>query len=124
MGQDIASRSFTDADFSAFAEALRRETETLESWLAEGRFAEEHPVGGFELEAWLTDPEFRPAPLNDVVLERMDDPLLTTELARFNIELNSEPCTLADTALRCMQVGLDDAWQRCRNGVAGFACLT
>ncbi len=119
MGQDIASRSFTDADFAAFTEALRRETETLESWLADGRFSEEHPVGGFELEAWLTDPEFRPAPLNDVVLERMDDPLLTTELARFNIELNTEPCTLADAALGRMQAGLDDTWQRCRNGVAG-----
>jgi len=120
MGRDIDSRTFTDEDFARFSARLADETAQLEQWLTEGRFSEAHPVGGFELEAWLTDPEFFPAPLNDAVLERMADPLLTTELARFNIELNTAPCTLEGPALGRMQVGLDDIWQRCRNGVAAL----
>ncbi len=117
MGRDIASRSFTDADFAAFSERLKSDTETLERWLADGYFCEAHPVGGFELEAWLTDHDFRPAPLNEEVLRHLQDPLLTTELARFNIELNTEPAALCGNTLRTMQTGLDATWQRCRAGV-------
>lgn len=120
MGQDIASRKFTDRDFAAFEEQLRIETEMIERWFVDGTLADEPPVGGLELEAWLTDPDFRPAPLNEEVLERMQDPLLTTELARFNIELNAHACPLTGGALSRMQAGLDDTWRRCRNGVAGL----
>jgi len=120
MGQDIATRAFTDADFEAFGRRLRAETETLERWFADGVLAQSPPVGGYELEAWLTDPEFRPAPLNDTVLQRMDDPLLTTELARFNLELTGHPRRLTGGALGQLQAGLDDTWRRCRNGVAAL----
>lgn len=120
MGQDIASREFTAADFAAFDERLARETAILEQWLAEERFAEAQPVGGAELEAWLTDRDFRPAPLNDVLLARLQDPLLTTELARFNVELNTAPARLTGPALARMQADLDATWQRCRNGMAAL----
>lgn len=120
MGEDISSREFTDADFAAFSDKLAQETATLQQWLAEGRFAEDHPVAGFELEAWLTDPEHRPAPLNDLLLQRLNDPLLTTELARFNVELNTVPATLTGPALARLQADLDATWLRCRNGVAAL----
>lgn len=113
MGRDIDRHEFTEEDFATFHERLTAETETLGRWFDEGRLAEEPPVGGFELEAWLTDPEYRPAPLNEALLERGRDQLLTTELAQFNIELNTEPRTLRGDALRRMHEGLDATWQAC-----------
>jgi len=122
MGRDIESSAFTQADFDAFAERLQSETARLRAWFDEGRLAEGPPVGGFELEAWLTDAEWRPAPCNEALLTRLEDPLLTAELARFNLELNTEPRTLAGDTLTRMQRSLDDTWRRCRNGAAVLGC--
>ncbi len=120
MGRDIATSEFTDADFDAFAERLDRETRLLEQWLEQGRFAESAPVGGFELEAWLTDAQWLPATRNEELLARMQDPLLTTELARYNLELNTHPRALRDDALQRMHAGLADTWRRTRNGAAAL----
>jgi len=118
MGRDIQTSAFSEADFDAFSERLRAETACLQTWFDEGRMAEAAPIGGFELEAWLTDADWAPAPLNEALLERLDEPLLTTELARFNVELNTEPRALAGDALERMQHSIDDTWRRCRNGAA------
>ncbi|MDZ7747423.1 MAG: glutamate--cysteine ligase [Halofilum sp. (in: g-proteobacteria)] len=120
MGRDIDSSEFTDDDFREFAARLDAETRTLERWFTDGTLSESRPVGGFELEAWLTDPDWSPAPGNDALLRRLDDPLLTTELARFNIELNTAPRCLEGDALERMQRGLDDTWRRTRNGAAAL----
>ena len=120
MGRDIASSAFTEADFRAFAERLDAETRLVERWFREGTLAEADPVGGFELEAWLTAPDWSPAPRNDALLARLDDPMLTTELARFNVELNTAPRALRDDALERMQRGLEDTWRRARNGAAAL----
>ena len=116
MGRDISTSDFTAADFRAFHRRLADETALLQQWFDHGRLAEDPPVGGFELEAWLTDAAGRPAALNEALLERLQDPLLTTELAQFNVELNSEPRALRADALRRMEAGLDDTWGRCSAG--------
>ena len=75
-----------------------------------------HPrarVGGFELEAWLIDDAAQPAPLNDVFLERLDNPMVVPELARFNIELNDHPQHLWGTALSRMEASLGETWRQC-----------
>jgi len=120
MGQNIDRSEFTDQDFVDFTERLRAETDELATWFEEGRLDEENWIGGFELEAWLTDAEWSPAPLNQALLERMDDPLLTNELALFNIELNTEARTLAGNVLGRMEHSLADTWRRCRNGAAAL----
>lgn len=120
MGRDIERSEFTDEDFERFSERLRAETALLERWFAEGVMAEDAPVGGFELEAWLADTAWLPAPRNDELLERLADSLLTTELARFNVELNTPPRALTGDALERMERGLEDTWRRCRNGAAAL----
>jgi gamma-glutamyl:cysteine ligase YbdK (ATP-grasp superfamily) len=120
MGRDIASSEFTDEDFRAFSQRLDAETRLVQRWFTDGTLSESAPVGGFELEAWLTGPDWRPAARNDDVLQRMSDPLLTTELARFNIELNTHPRHLSGDALERMQHGLEDTWRRTRNGAAAL----
>jgi len=98
MGRDISTSAFTEEDFQAFSQRLHAETELLASWFADKRLAEAHPVGGFELEAWLIDADGRPTALNERLLETLQDPLLTHELAQFNIELNTAPRTLTAPA--------------------------
>ncbi len=120
MGQNIDRSEFSERDFSEFTDRLRAETEKLSDWFETGRLDEAHWVGGFELEAWLTDADWAPAPLNEALLDRLDDPLLTTELARFNLEFNTEPRILQGDALGRMEHGLAETWRRGRNSAAAL----
>lgn len=120
MGRDITSTEFTTADFAAFSARLRRETEQLERWFAQGALSEAAPVGGLELEAWLADADWRPVPRNEELLARLQDALVTTELSRFNVELNAEPERLRADALGRMERGLAATWDRCCDGAAAL----
>lgn len=114
MGQEIADSHFSPEDFEAFSRALKRETEVLAEWFAQGRFPVGEPVGGFELEAWLVDQHGRPAALITELLERLGDPLVVPELARFNLELNGEPQPLRGSGLSRLAEGLKTTWDACR----------
>lgn len=120
MGRDIERTDFTDEDFAEFKRRLAAETDELERWFAEGVLDEKNRIGGFELEAWLTDAEGSPAPLNEELLRHLDDPLLTHELARFNLELNTEARPLEGDALGRMERDLEATWHRCREGAAAL----
>ena len=91
MGQEIEQTHFTPSDFSDYADRLRRETELLDVWFREAAFSRRDRMGGFELEAWLIDADARPASVNAAFLQRLDDPMVVPELARFNVELNDHP---------------------------------
>ncbi len=114
MGQDIDSTQFSERDFSLFAERLRQETGVLAHWFRDSEFSTRDWVGGFELEAWLIDAKGKVAAVNDTYLQQLQDPLVVPELARFNVELNTSPRTLAGDALRRIDADLDGLWQRCR----------
>jgi hypothetical protein len=114
MGQEISHSQFTRQDFQRFQARLRQETTQLADWFHEGRFAPASSVGGFEIEAWLVDHRGQPAPLNQVFLERLADPLVVPELSVFNIELNTPPLPLHGAALRRMHANLESLWQRCQ----------
>jgi len=114
MGDEIAKTYFSKNDFSVFQETLRRETELFHKCVAEGMFSEGHGVGGFELEAWLVDGSCDPAPINTHYLKVLDDPLVCSELASFNIELNTAPHMLNGNALSAMEDELAALWSKCR----------
>ena len=111
MGQEIDTSEFSPADFLAFSRRLEEETALLGRALDGGRFHAGSRVGGFELEAWLVDAAARPAPLNEALLERLGDPLVVPELARFNVELNGIPRAIAGGGLRCLHQELEATYQ-------------
>jgi len=90
MGQEIAHSEFGRQDYEHFSERLREETELLHEWLAGGRLDHETFCAGYEMEGWLLDDAYKPAPQNEAFLKNMDDPLVVAELARFNFELNGK----------------------------------
>jgi hypothetical protein len=71
-------------------------------------------VGGYELECWLLDHNYFPAPINQAYLARLNNPLVVPELSRFNVELNGTPQPLRGTALADMRSELQDTWDQCQ----------
>ena len=120
MGQEIADSHFSEEDFAAFRARLEAETELLGRWFREGGLADHQAMGGFELEAWLVDEAGRPAPLNEPFLERLAQPLVVPELARFNVELNGTPQRLVGTPLSALYDELCRTWGRCNRVAAGL----
>ncbi len=108
MGQEIRTHDFTDDDFEAFRRRLRDETELLARLAAEGGMAEGWPTAGFELEVWLVDRHWRPAAINERFLEKMQNPLVTHELSRYNLELNGAHLPLREDLFSAMSAELDE----------------
>jgi len=113
MGQEIEAARFTPEDFVEYAERLRAETALLSEWFAAGAFSPRDRMGGYELEAWLVDSQSRPAPLNDVFLKKLNNPMVVPELARFNVELNDHPQHLWGSAFSRFEASLGATWQQC-----------
>jgi gamma-glutamyl:cysteine ligase YbdK (ATP-grasp superfamily) len=110
MGQEIAGVSFNDKDFKRFSQHLRDETRQLESLLTAPSADADSRYAGLELEAWLLDKTMQPAPINDAFLKRLNDPLANAELAKFNIEFNTDPLPLTGDALSRLHRQLQNAW--------------
>ncbi|MES9970848.1 MAG: glutamate--cysteine ligase [Candidatus Thiodiazotropha sp.] len=113
MGQEIDSSEFSADDFAEFQRRLKRETELLAEWFETGVFASEGSIGGFELEACLLDGKGAPAPLNQPLLEKLDEPLVVPELATFNVEINSTARPLRGDVFERMAEELQSVWNKC-----------
>ena len=108
MGVGLERDRFQPADYTRFAERLRRSLDALGELLARPGFGEGPLSLGAELELFLIDAVGRPLPLNRAVLRESFDPRLTVELDRFNLECNLRPTPLAGSpfsALRREMVG-------------------
>lgn len=110
MGQEIAGVRFVDRDFDRFRQHLRHETGRLQNLLAEAQHSSDRRYAGLELEAWLVNKRMQPAPINDAFLNRLNDPLANPELAKFNIEFNTDPMPLTGDALSRLHQQLQNAW--------------
>jgi hypothetical protein len=110
MGQEIGKTRFTGRDFSRFQERLRAETELLVTTIRDGGCSHAGPVAGVEIEIWLVDAFMNPAPVNAAYLKALNDPLATPELAKFNVEFNTDPLPLRGDALSRLHAALDALW--------------
>lgn len=110
MGEEITRSRFSETDFQRFTERLTAETQLLADWIQDGTISDNSIKAGFELEAWLVDSDYAPAPVNSAFLKTMDDPLVTPELARFNVELNIHPKYLMGQALSVFEEDLKHMW--------------
>ncbi len=115
MGQEISQTRFAARDYVEYERRLRQEVALLGAWLEERRFSSRGEVGGYELECWLLDHNYYPAPINQAYLTRLNSPLVVPELSRFNIELNGAPQPLRATALAKMQAELQSTWDQCQD---------
>ena len=80
-----------------------RDVEALEQMLANDQFDAVNYHIGAEQELCLIDYDLRPAMKNMDLLEILDDPCVTTELARFNLEVNLPPTPRGGASLSQME---------------------
>src|SRR5690606_9398053 len=78
--------------------------EALAQMLRDERFESERPQVGLEIELNLVDDDAEPAMCNVDALKAIADPAWSTELGRFNLEINVPP--------RRLTAGGPDAWER------------
>lgn len=122
MGQEIDETHFTPEHFHRFSRRLKEETALLKQWLQEGRFRDEPARIGLELEAWLVDDQGLPTPRNEEVIRQCNDPHLETELARYNLELNTDPVALPGRPFSELAGVLEQRWARLREAARGQQC--
>jgi hypothetical protein len=91
MGIDIGKVRFASGDYRLFRERLYQSLEALSFMLASGRLNQQVHSLGAELELNLADDHGRPCYVNEAVLAAADDPHLTLELNRYNLEYNLPP---------------------------------
>ena len=113
MGQEIQDTRFSREAFETFNRRLARETELLAQWERDGVLAGAGYRLGFELEGWLVDAQGEPAPRNQAFLQKLDDPQVVPELARFNFEVNDDPVDFGPGMFDRMHQSLLGRWRRC-----------
>jgi CBS domain-containing protein len=116
MGQDLVPERNPEA-VRQFTRALLRDLQALEQMLDRDLIEAGVRRFGAEQEMFLVDRGWRPAPVAVEVLERLGEPF-TTELARFNLEVNLEPMMLEGDAFRRLEARLDELVARARETAA------
>lgn len=120
MGQEINQTQFNEQAFKEYEHRLFNEAKLLQAQLSEGYFSNVGDIGGYELESWLVDHNYFPAPINQSFLTRLNNPLVVPELSRFNVELNSVPLPLQGNVLSAIAQELDRNWQQCQEVAHGM----
>lgn len=118
MGREISHCHFRHEDFHRFERHLVSEMALLHEYFRLERFSAEPPSIGMELEAWLTDANGHPMPLNEPFLEAVDSPLVVPELAQFNVEFNVQHQALSRAGLIRLEQELDATWQKAKRVAA------
>ena len=107
MGQDSVGDT-NDESRGAFMKALLDDVAALERILEEGRIEKGVRRIGAEQEMFLVGADMNAAPAAVEVLARIDDPRMTTELARYNLECNMTPRLFGGSCLRALEQEIDE----------------
>ncbi len=103
MGIDITRSDFTENDYRQFSDRLHDNLSALEKLLAQPGFGEGELSFGAELELYIIDKDARPLHINQEIQSKLNDPLLTLELNRYNLEYNFSPVLLKDHCFSATQ---------------------
>ena len=103
MGEHQVEQQVDEKIAQAFMKALLEDLRALAFMLENGRIESGVRRIGAEQEMFLVDRYLRPAPVSLAVLKQANDPRLTTEIARFNLEANLTPLDLAGDCFSRME---------------------
>jgi CBS domain-containing protein len=106
LGQKDADLEVDRAELRVFTQALLRDVRALETLLTGERIERGIRRIGLEQEMFLVDEQWRPAPIATQLLERLDDPRVTTEIGRFNLECNLRPLVFGGGCLSTIETRL------------------
>jgi gamma-glutamyl:cysteine ligase YbdK (ATP-grasp superfamily) len=109
MGLPIDQDRFVDEDYRCFSDRLKASLHALEILLRNPDFGNGSASLGAELEVSLVGTNSRPLPLNIEVLRETNDPRMTVELNRFNMESNLRHTPLAGRPFEAMRREIEGA---------------
>lgn len=104
MGRDVPALVFTREDRRRYRDKMHTGLEVLTRMLRESSFESERPRVGLEIELNLVDDHGLPAMRNTDVLRSIAEPSWSSELGRFNLEINIPP--------RELTAGGPGAWEQ------------
>jgi CBS domain-containing protein/gamma-glutamyl:cysteine ligase YbdK (ATP-grasp superfamily) len=108
MGDKRVTTEYGQDQMRAFTSGVLNDLLALEQMLDAGMLEEDVRRIGAEQEIFLVDSAMRPAPLATEIIEETNDPRLTTEIGRFNLEANLKPRLFKNDSLRKMENELDE----------------
>lgn len=112
MGQSIQQDTFSAEDRQCFRDRLQSSIGILKEILAKPDFGQGASSLGAEVEFYLVNPDARVMPVNQAVVKRVNDPQLTLELNRFNLEYNLNPQPFSGTPFKAFEEELQTASTR------------
>ena len=104
MGAPKVKATSTAKQLQAFEKHLLNDLHALNKMLKEGMFEIDKTRIGAEQEFCLVDKHYKPAGKNIEMMNLLEgNPLFTTELARFNMEINASPQIFSKNCLSIME---------------------
>ena len=111
MGLKAVSIISSSKEKERFVKYLLYDIKALEYMIDQGMIEENITRIGAEQELCLVDATWRPAPIILEVLAEMDGAQYTTELAKFNLEINLDPIEFKDNCLSTLESNLISSLQ-------------
>ncbi len=115
MGDEVNQNHFEEEDYLLFQCKLNEEMEFVRQLFAHRRFDNSTRRLGYELELCLLDKNGSPAPCNQQVLDKANNPLFTYELAKFNLEINGNAFDISPQVFGLINQDMDDLYARVQN---------
>ncbi len=121
MGSEISHRVFTEKDFIAFQKALDAEFTYVKRLFEKGCkvFSNAYRIG-YELEVCILTHDNQPNPINKKILDDIDSPLFTNELAKYDMEINGHVFALDTGAPEALNHDLRLLWEKARHSAKNF----
>ncbi len=118
MGIEINNTDFSAEDYAAFIARLEENLSALGDLSRESGFGQSPGSLGAELEMYIVDGEGNPLYANQEILADAQDPQLTLELNRYNLEYNLSPYRLDAAPFRSTEREIQSRLEHVRR-VAG-----
>jgi len=112
MGEEIQKENFEQADYDRFQQRLEEETELVRGLFAKRAFDNESRMLGYELELCLADASGNPSKNNIDIINATGNPLFTSELAKFNMEINGNPFPYTGDIFNRVEADLNTLFQQ------------
>lgn len=108
MGDKTVTKQYSESEMREFTLAVLNDLEALEMMLRDGMIESGVRRIGAEQEMFLIDNAMRPAPLVEELIAAANDPRLTTEIGRFNLEANLTPLQFENDCLTRLEAEIYD----------------
>jgi CBS domain-containing protein/gamma-glutamyl:cysteine ligase YbdK (ATP-grasp superfamily) len=120
MGDKKVSTHDGQEHYRAFTRAVLTDLQALEKMLSSGMLEDDVCRIGAEQEMFLVDSAMHPAPIVMEVIHEANEPRLTTEIGKFNLEANLTPLKFSGNCLSRLEAELNEVLGIVRSAAAPF----